>query len=43
MGVKTSKRYSSLKLLLNLFNFFLNFLPSGPNKSTLLDFEILSF
>ncbi len=38
MGAKTSKRYSSLKSLLNLFKFFLNFLLSGPHKSTVLDF-----
>ncbi len=47
MGAKTSKRYSSLKSRLNLFNLSLNFLISGPHKSTVLDFffffEILSF
>ena len=38
MGVKTSKRYSSLKSLLNLFDMFLNFLINGPRKGTVLDF-----
>ncbi len=38
MGAKTSKRYSSHKSLLNLFNLFLNFLLNGPQKSTVLDF-----
>ncbi len=38
MGAKTSKRYSSLKSLLNPFKLFLNFLLSGPDKSTVLDF-----
>ncbi len=38
MGAKTSKRYSSLKSLLSLLNLFLNFLLSGPHKSTVLDF-----
>ncbi len=44
MGVKTSKRYSSLKSLWNLFKLFLNFLISGPDKSTVFDFlKFLSF
>ncbi len=46
MGAKTSKRYSSFKSLLNPFNLFLNFLLSGPDKSTVLDFwnfEFLTF
>ena len=34
MVAKTSKRYPFLKSLLNLFNLFLNFLLSGPHKST---------
>ncbi len=34
MGAKTPKRYSSLKSLLNPFKLFLNFLLSGPHKST---------
>ncbi len=38
MGAKTSKRYSSLKSLLNLSKLFLTFLLSGPHKSTVLDF-----
>ncbi len=38
MGAKTSKRYSSFKSLLNPFKLFLNFLLSGPDKSTALDF-----
>ena len=43
MGAKISKRYSSLKSLLNLLKLFLNFLLSGPDKSTVWIFEILSF
>ena len=46
MGAKTSKRYSTLKSLLNLFKVFLNFLLSGPHKSTILKilkFELLIF
>ncbi len=43
MGAKTSKRYSSLKSLLNLFKLFLNFLLSGPRKSTVLDFWNIEF
>ncbi len=38
MGAKTSKRYSSLKSLLNPFKLFLKFLLSGPDKSSVLDF-----
>ncbi len=37
-GSQNFKRYSSLKSVLNLFNFFLKFLLSGPHKSTVLDF-----
>ena len=44
MGVKISKRYSSLKLLLNLFKpCFLKFLLSCPHKSTVLDFWNFEF
>ncbi len=46
LGAKTSKRYSSLKSLLNPFKLFLKFLLSGPQKSTVLDFwnfELLIF
>ncbi len=46
MGAKTSKRYFSLKSLLNPFKLFLNFLVSGPDKSIVLDFlkfELLIF
>ncbi len=43
MGAKISKRYSYLKELLNLFKLFLKFLLRCPHKSTVLDFEILSF
>ncbi len=39
VGAKTSKRYPSLKLLLNPFKLLLNFLLSGPHKSTVLDFR----
>ncbi len=38
-----SKCYSSLKSLLNLFKLFLNFLLSGPHKSTVLDFWNFEF
>ncbi len=38
MKAKPSKRYSSFKSLLDLFNLFLNFLLSGPHKSTVLQF-----
>ncbi len=38
IGAKTQKRYSSLKSLLNPFKLYLNFLLSGPDKSTVLDF-----
>ncbi len=38
MGAKTSKRYSSLKTLLNPFKLFLKFFLSSPDKSTVLDF-----
>ncbi len=43
MGGKTSKRYSSLKSLLNPFKLFLNFLLSLPDKSTAVDFLNLEF
>ena len=43
MGAKTLKRYSSLKSLANLFKLFLNFLLSGPYKSTLFEFWNLDF
>ena len=38
MGAKISKRYSSLKFLLNRFKIFLNFLLSGPHKVLFVDF-----
>ena len=38
VGAKTSKRYSFLKSLLNLFKRFLNFHLCGPHKRTVLDF-----
>ncbi len=38
MGAKTSIRYTSLKLRLNFSQLLLNFLLSGPGKSTVLDF-----
>ena len=38
MGAKSSKCYFSLKALLNRFKLFLDFLLSGPHKSTVLDF-----
>ncbi len=38
MGAKTSKRYFSLKSLLNSFKLVVKFLLSGPHKSTVLDF-----
>ncbi len=37
MGAKTSKRYSFLKSLLNLFNLFLNFLLSCSHQIAVLD------
>ncbi len=46
MEAKTSKRYSFLKSLFNLFKLFLNFLLSGSDKSIVLDFwnfEFLNF
>ncbi len=43
MGAKTSKRYFSLKPLLNPLKLFLNFLLSGPDKSTDLDFWNFQF
>ena len=43
MEAKISKYYSPLKSLLNLFNFFLNFLVSSPHKSTVLDFWTFEF
>ena len=43
MGAKTSKRYSSLKSLLNLFKLVLNFLLSGPHNSTFFDFWNFEF
>ena len=38
MGAKISKSYSSLKSVLNPFKRFLNFLLSGPDKSTVMIF-----
>ena len=43
MAAKTSTRYSSLKSHLNLFKRFLDFLLSGPHKSTVLDFLNFEF
>ena len=43
MGAQNSKRYSALKSLLNLFKLFLNFLLSGPHKSTIWDFWKFEF
>ncbi len=43
MGAKISKRYSSLKSVLNPFNVFLNFLLSGPHKSSVLNFWNFEF
>ncbi len=43
MGAKTSKRYSSIKSPLNPFKLFLNFLLSGPDKGTVLDFLNVEF
>ena len=46
MGANTSKRYSSLKSLLNPFKLDLKFLLCGPHKTTVLDFwnfEVLIF
>ncbi len=41
MGAKISKRYSSYKSQPKTFKLFLNFLPSGPHKTTFGIFEIL--
>ncbi len=38
MGVKISIRYSYYKSYEKVFKPFLNFLPNGPHKSTVLDF-----
>ncbi len=43
MGAKISKRYSSLKSVLNHFKLFLNFLLSGPHKSAILNFWNFEF
>ncbi len=43
MGAKISKRYSSLKFLLNRFKIFLNFLLSGPHKVLFVDFWNFEF
>ncbi len=43
MGAKTSKRYPSIKSLLDPFKLFLNFLLSGPHKSTVLHLYIYKF
>ncbi len=43
MGAKISKRYSSLKSLLNPSKLFLKFLLSGLHKSTVLDFSNFEF
>ncbi len=40
MGAKTSKCYSFLKSLLNLFNLFLNVLINGPHKELFWNFEV---
>ncbi len=42
MGTKTSKRYFSLKSLLDFSKLLLNFLLSGPHISAVWNFEILS-
>ena len=42
MGAKTSKLYSSIKSLLNLFKLFLNFLPSGLTN-VVLKFWVFDF
>ena len=42
-GSQTSKRYSSLKSLLNLLKLFLNFLPNGYHRRTVLDFWNFEF
>ncbi len=39
MEVKMSKHYSSYKSQPKVFKLFLNFLPNGPNKSTVLHFR----
>ncbi len=43
MGEKTSKRYSSLKYVLNNLKLFMNFLLSGPDKSSVLYFLNFEF
>ena len=43
MWAKTSKRYSSLKSLLNIFTLFLKLLLSGPHKSTVFGFWVYEF
>ena len=43
MGAEISKGYSSIKSLLNLLTPFLNFLLSGPHKSTVLYFLNFEF
>ena len=43
MGAKISKLYSSYKSQPRVFTFFLNFLPDGPHKSTVLDFFNFEF
>ena len=43
MGANISKRYSSFNSLWNLIQLFLNFVLSGPRKSTLWIFEIFEF
>ncbi len=43
MGAKIAKGYSSNKSQPKAFKLFLNFLSSGPHKTTFGIFEILSF
>ncbi len=43
MEAQSSKRYPSLKSLLNSFKLLLNFFLSGPHKSTVLDFRNFEF
>ena len=43
MGAKISKRYTSLKSILNLFNLFLNCLLIGSHKNTALDCSNFEF
>ncbi len=43
MGAKISKRYSSFKSLLNYYKLVLNFVHSGPHKSTFLSFWNFEF